>query len=138
MPDAAALARAVWEHAAGGCEPRVFELAGCDCGKHVGHIVREHRPVNEAHVISTVQDLVCLADTVALAVWTVTSQPYGSHMLFVLGSERPVALVGTRGFAPRTLEVVTGLLFSACLAALTPVPADDPLVVELAGLAGGR
>jgi len=137
--DAAELARAVWDHAVStGPEPRVFELAACDCSKHVGHIVREHRPVDESHVISTVQDLVCLPDTVALAVWTVTSQPFGSHMLFVLGSGKPVALVGTRGFEPRTLEVVTGLLFSACLAALTPVPEDDPLVVELADLAGGR
>jgi len=137
--DGAWLARAVWDHAVSqGSEPRVFELAGCDCGKHVGHIVREHRPVDEGHVISTVQDLVCLPDTVALAVWTVTSQPYGSHMLFVLGSGKPVALVGTRGFEPRVFEATAGPLFSACLAALTPVPVDDPLVVELASLAGGR
>lgn len=135
----------VWNMAAErGTEPRIFELGPCDCenmwpgkpsGWHSSHVVREHRPVDEAYVISTVQDMCCMPETHTLAVWMQTSWPMGAQLLLVVADgSAPVALFGRVDGQPQVREAMGGPLYVAMLAALTPVPADDPLVRELAQL----
>lgn len=132
----ASLARPLWTHA---CErgdgPVIFELGDCDCGGHASHVVRELRPISEEYVISSLWDMVCSPSTVAVGVWTRTAQPAGAQLLLVVaGEDVPVALVGRVGGEPQVLEARSGELYVAALAALQPVPADDPLVVELAAM----
>src|SRR5690606_9386824 len=135
----AEVAAGVWESARStGTDPKVFELADCDCvgGSHPCHIVGVSRPVSVAHVVSTVAALVAGPGVTGLAVWSETTSPAGCPMLLVVGSGDAVAMVGSThpSSRPRVLQAMAGPLYTACLAALTPVPADDPLVVELASL----
>jgi len=135
--DAARVAEGAWALA---CSeqyewPVVYELGACDCPRaddHAAHVVRSHHPLDADAVIATVQDLCCLPETEALTVWTRTTWPAGAHLLFIAATDECLALVGEMGDRPRVLEAVRGVLYDAAVTALRPVPADDPLVVELA------
>lgn len=136
----ASLARPLWDLASSrGDGPAIFELGACDCSSgHACHVERVLRPVSEEYVISSLWDMVCLPSAVAVGVWTRTAQPAGAQLLLVVaGEDVPVALVGRVGGEPQVLEARSGELYVAALAALQPVPADDPLVVELTAMSEG-
>lgn len=146
--DVSRVAVGVWRFASDRDElgPVVFELAACDFGAsapsacsaaHVGHVVGTYRPVSERFVSGLVSDMCCAPGVVALGVWSETRRPGEHQLLVVAGSGDAVILVGSGSDAPRPYSVSVGPLFGACVRALTPVPADDPLVLELASIAGG-
>lgn len=145
--DVSRVAVGTWRFAADRAEggPVVFELAECDCEAsaptacraHVGHVVATHRPVSERFVTGLVSDLCCAPGVVAVGVWSETRRPGEHQLLVVAGSGDAVILVGSGSEAPRPFTVSVGPLFGACVRALTPVPADDPWVVELARISGG-
>lgn len=120
-----------------GPEPLVFEVGACDCGGvHSCHVLREYRVISDEYVIPQVWDMCCLPETVAVCVWTRAGVSNNSQMLFVSGDET-YCMVGQIGETPKVLEVLSGQLYVAALAAMTPVPADDPLVLELASITEG-
>lgn len=136
---AAKIARGTWDYAADkGTEPRIYTLEACECGgNHAAHVGDTVAPIDEAHVVSTVWDMCCPEGTLGLAIWTATSHPSGAQMLLVVADGDAVCLVGRVDGEPQVLEALAGPLYAACLAALTPVPADDPLVRELVSITGG-
>jgi len=115
-------------------EPVVFDLLTAGGSTF---IVATHVLVSPAHVLGFLGDYRPVrAD--GIGVWCESSHPSGGRMLVVVTLDQSVALFGRGGdlFSYRGARVVENGLYRDMLAALTPVPADDPLVVELAALTG--